>query len=323
MFYRIRPGANARVDSEVALVNKIFWSIAAAEAVFFVILVVMTATQNGQNADGGKEMGIAFGGILPFLILAIACLIYWKTTSPALHVILLVAITIPSIWLAARWIREPFLARDSAAGGFIYEDPRGKRFVAAVAKLDQNKVRELAPTVDVNAVGQMGATPLKFAVDNVPSAGDAAAQLDMIRVLLAVGAKPDSALPNACRLNRGDATKVLLDAGANPNYKDDEGTPAFFYCPGDSGGLASLQLLAAKGADFNALDAKDVGALIHAATFSQWDTMFFFLDQGVKDTATLNGKNAAAMVRQAIEDDKQNSRETSPALRKLHAKLNN
>jgi ankyrin repeat protein len=249
-------------------------------------------------------------------------LVFWKTNSPALHIILLIAVIIPAALLAWQWIRGPLMDRDIAVGGYIYNDPKLKKFVSAVAKLDQQKVRELAPGVDVNAVGQLDTTPLKFAIDNLDN-GDAPARLDMIRLLLTLGAKPDSALQNACRLGRSDATGILLDAGANPSYKDKEGTPVFFYCPGNSGGLECLRLLAAKGADFNSLDAEGAGALINAATFSRWDTMLYFLDQGVKDTATRNGKNAAAMVRQAIEDDKQNSRETVPALRQLHAKLNN
>jgi ankyrin repeat protein len=116
----------------------------------------------------------------------------------------------------------------------------------------------------------------------------------------------------------------LLDAGANPNYKDEQGTPAFFSCLSThSGGLESLRLLAQKGADFNALDAEGAGILIRAATFSEWEVMEFFLERGVKDTATLSGKNAAAMINQAIQDDNQNSREISPALAGLAAKLNN
>jgi hypothetical protein len=70
------------------------------------------------------------------------------------------------------------------------------------------------------------------------------------------------------------------------------------------------------------LDAEGVGVLIRAATFSEWDVMLYFLDQGVKDTSKFNGKSAADMVNQAILDDKQNSREISPSLARLIARLN-
>lgn len=306
------------------MVSKIFWSIAAAEAVFFVVALVMTATESGPNPNGGKGMAIVFQIALPFLILAVISLIYWKTSSAALHIILLIAVTIPMAVLAGQWIRGPLMDRDIAVGGYVFEDPKLKKFVAAVANLDSQKVRELAPGVDVNTVGQLGLTPLKFAIERVNTPGDTAEQKDariaMIRLLLSLGAKPDSALPKACFVNNVEIVGILLDQGANPNYKDEEGTPAFFSCPRDA--EAVLRLLAQKGADFNALDAKGEGALINAATFSQWEKMLFFLDHGVKDTATVNGKNAAAKVAQAIVDDKQNSRTTSPALAELAAKLN-
>jgi len=262
------------------VVNKIFWSIAAAEALFFVVAFVLTATQSGPNPNGGRGMALVFQIGLPFLILAVISLIYWKTSSPVLHTILLIAVAIPVAVLAGQWIRGPLMDRDIAVGGYIFEDPKLKQFVAAVANLNVQKVRELAPGVDVNTVGQLGLTPLRFAIEKVGTGGDTAeqkaARIGMIRLLLSVGAKPDGALPKACAVNNSEIVGILLEQGANPNYKDAEGTPAFFSCPGDS--EAILRLLAQKGADFNALDAHGEGALINAATFGQWEKMLFFLD---------------------------------------------
>ena len=68
----------------------------------------------------------------------------------------------------------------------------------------------------------MGETPLIFAIEK-------SGNLDMIRLLLSLGAKADSALPKAYASNNNQIVDLLLDHGANPNYKDEEGTPAFFY----------------------------------------------------------------------------------------------
>jgi len=310
-----------------ALVNRIFWGVAAVEALFFVVVFVLTAAQSGPNPDGGKGMALVFGIILPLLVLSVVSLIYWRTSSRTLHIILLIAALVPAVVLAGQWIRGPLMDRDIAVGGYLYQDPKMKQFVAAVANLNVEKVRELAPRIDVNAPGQNGVTPLNFAVEKVDSAGDTpeetARRMAMVRLLLSLGAKPDSALLKACAAKNSEIAGVLLDAGANPNYKDEEGTPVFFFCPlSGSDGFARLRLLAAKGADFNALDAKGAGVLIQAATFREWEAMLFFLELGVKDTARVNGKNAAAMVTQGIADDKQNSREVSLALRQLDSKLN-
>src|ERR1700722_702552 len=142
----------------------------------------------------------------------------------------------------------------------------------------------------------------------------------MIRLLLSLGAKPDGALPHACAASP-ETTGVLLNAGANPNYRGHSLEPAFFSCLSSARGLESLRLFAQKGANFNALDGNREGVLIRAATFSQWNVMLFFLDQGVQDVATPSGKTASSMVAQALVDDKQNSRETSPALKELAARL--
>ncbi len=269
-------------------------------------------------------MGIVFGGLLPFLILCIISLIYWRTKAPAVHIVLLIAVIVPAVMLAEQWLSGPLMDRDIAVGGYLYKDSKMKKFVAAVANLNVQNVRALAPAIDVNTPGANGETPLKFAIERVDNPGDQlVARIEMIRVLISLGAKPDSALAYACRSPHSETTEVLLAAGANQNATDEEGAPAFFSClSAPSGGLASLRLLAAKKADFNSLDAEGVGVLIRAATFSEWDVMLYFLDQGVKDTSKLNGKSAADMVNQAILDDKQNSREISPSLARLTARLN-
>ncbi len=297
----------------MSVVNKFFWSLAALEAVFFVVAFVLTAMEGGPNPNGGKGMALVFQIALPFLILAIVSLIYWKTSSPALHIVLLIAVIVPVVVLAGQWLRGPLMDRDIAVGGYLYKDPKMKKFVAAVANLDAQKVRELAPGIDVNQPGENGETPLTFAIEK-------AGNRDMILLLLSLGAKPDRALPKAYASNNTEIVDLLLDQGANPNYKDDEGTPAFFY--GSSPTVEHLHLLAQKGTDFNAVDAKGEGVLIHFATFSAWQPMLYFLELGVKDAPTPTGKTAAKMVAQAIVDDKQNSRETAPALRELNAKFN-
>jgi len=307
----------------VAFLNKAFWVIAAIEAVFFVVAFRFTANESGQNTDGGRGMALIFQIGVPFLVLGIASLIYWKTSSPAVHIILLIVVIAPVVVLAGQWIRGPLMDRDIAVGGYLYKDPTMKKFVAAVANLDVKKVRELAPGMDLNASGETGETPLTFAIDKAND-DRTAERLDMVRLLLSLGATPDGALKDACGGKHEEITGILLDAGANPNAKDGDGTPAFFFCgSSNAGGLEGLRLLGQKGADFNALDAKGEGALIRAATFGQWEKMLFFLERGVKDTPAPSGKTAASMVAKAIADDHQNSREVSPALRELAAKLNN
>jgi hypothetical protein len=130
--------------------------------------------------------------------------VFWKTTSPILHIVLLIAVIVPAVVLVEQWLSGPLMDRDIAVGGYLYKDPAMRKFVASVANLDVKKVREQAPRVDVNAPGENGVTPLKFAIDRVDDSGDKpermAARLDMIRLLLTVGAKPDRRSAKRLRL---------------------------------------------------------------------------------------------------------------------------
>jgi uncharacterized membrane protein len=125
----------------VALVNKVYWGIAAIEALFFAIAFFVTANQGGQDPNGGKSMALVFQIGAPFLVLCIVSFVYWKTDSSVLHVVLLIAVTLPMVLLAGQWIRGPLMDRDIAVGGYIFDERQMKSFVRAIAELNVQKVR--------------------------------------------------------------------------------------------------------------------------------------------------------------------------------------
>ena len=96
-------------------------------------------------------------------------------------------------------------------------EPMLTRFVVAIYEQDSSKVRALSQHLDINAVSASGNyTPLKLAVERAveaevkPEAADRA--LEMVRLLLSLGAKPKSGLHAACfHSSRTDAVRMLLE----------------------------------------------------------------------------------------------------------------
>jgi ankyrin repeat protein len=113
---------------------------------------------------------------------------------------------------------------------------------------------------DVNAHTKNGATALMFA-----ARGDA----ESARILLDGGARPDDAIPDwggtaliiASTMGKTDIVKVLLDKGANANYKDKNGFTALHAAVRDSdygedqtqktAAVATVKVLLKHGADPN------------------------------------------------------------------------
>ena len=88
-----------------------------------------------------------------------------------------------------------------------------------------------------------------------------------------------------------EATKTLLDLGADPNKKDKQGrTPLFLICrstrqPGDPGEREYpnvVKLLLQKGADPNAKDKRGLTPLQHAASDGLATTVRILLDGGAR-----------------------------------------
>jgi hypothetical protein len=292
----------------VAILNKIFWTVAALEAAFFVVAFVITLNENGHS-DGGKEMSLFFLIILPFVALGVVSLIYWKTNSPTLHVILLIATTVPAVLLARQWITNIVYERQFASGRYYFSDPALQKFAAAIHNLDAKQVRDLAGRVDINAVGEGNITPLTFAVQNAANA-DIKAQpmgghLEMISALLSLGAKPTPALEHACAMPHSDVLRMLLEAGADPNTvlnRGDLKEPVFYTCLRSSNPTENLQLLSQKGVSFDAPSYDGKTAIWAASIYSRWDTALFLLDHGASlDAIAPDGKTVRSHVQEEAD----------------------
>jgi hypothetical protein len=144
----------------------------------------------------------------------------------------------------------------------------------------------------------------------------------MVRLLLSLGAKPNSALYAACaKSSRTDAVRLLLDAGADPNNLGPSGSgpPAFYGClnsSGEAAGLEGLKLMADKGANFTFTGgwAPPVGI---AAMDERWETVLFLHQRGLPLRSGPEDQTIDGRVGKAFWYAKESNREPSEALKRL------
>lgn len=315
--------------------NRLFWSLIIFEATVVFGLAILNPILSGE---GGSNVFDRIGDLAvaaALIFLAAVAFAYWNSRSAGLHLFLLILVATPLVVAAPfspriiRSLRETLadLSRKDHRLEVFAPDPALSEFVAAIWDQDSNKVRTLAAKVDINTVSADGEyTPLKLAVQRAVEAErnpEAATRgLEMVRLLLSLGAKPNSALYAACaKSSRTDAVRLLLDAGADPNNLGPSGSgpPAFYGClnsSGEAAGLEGLKLMADKGANFTFTGgwAPPLGI---AAMDERWETVLFLHQRGLPLRSGPEDRTIDGRVGKAFWYAKESNREPSEALKRL------
>jgi ankyrin repeat protein len=131
----------------------------------------------------------------------------------------------------------------------------------------------------VNAKGQNGWTPIMYAA----LYGDGEA----VRLLLDKGANPnaqngDGATALMYAIDDAEKTRLLLDHGANPNLRSGEGRTALLIAVGWTGSYSVVKLLLDKGADAKVRLPDGRGALPLAVSARDANLLQLLLDHGVE-----------------------------------------
>ena len=134
---------------------------------------------------------------------------------------------------------------------------------------------------DPNAVNDLGETPLMICPNTKP-----------MELLIKSGANIDAidktgktALNRGFGLYRSDSSlrvKILLNAKANPDIRDNEGNTALMYAVRRDTALKSVRLLVDQGANLEILDAKEQSATAHASP----DNLMLLITAGAKPSAS-------------------------------------
>lgn len=293
------------------MLNKVFWALICLEGAAIVPFLIHVLSTHRKGVDDSLAM---FFALFPTIVLAAVAIAYRCTKSPAVHGALLVVpllFTIPGINAIYNLYGSYALNYETAYGVGIFDDPGLSALLKAVGKRDEAQVRKLAQAVDINAVAPekwlhpSPYTPIRFAVERAVAAEREGKYVTesrrMVEVLLSLGTKPSSALIYACRSSATDLIRMLLDAGADPNYetprllfgKQTTHDLPFYGCVDTPDSmLGSLELLASHGARFAVLDSSTAYPMRTAILNNRWDQVLFLYDHGLPMETDAAMKNA-------------------------------
>lgn len=90
--------------------QKLFWASVAVEAGLFLYLLIATLKQRGP-ADGGREMALIFGVLLPGAVVALAVVLYVFSSSMTWRLVALLIVAAPLLFIAAVRARSAYIDR--------------------------------------------------------------------------------------------------------------------------------------------------------------------------------------------------------------------
>ncbi len=163
----------------------------------------------------------------------------------------------------------------------LFADPKVAELAEAAARGDVERVDALIPkSVDVNARGKEGVTPLLYAMSERSIKG--------FQRLLERGADPnaktderESPMHWAAYLNESEHLKMLLRHGGDPNLRFEQialPTPIFWAVSGPS--AENVRILIKAGADVNMRDSTGHTALTCAIARPRYDMVYILLEAG-------------------------------------------
>ena len=158
-----------------------------------------------------------------------------------------------NIEIIKRWLDQGAQWPDELAGDAPQpaRDPAAERMMEALRVGDTTAVRKMliGGSKSVNGTGRGGSTPLMYAA----LYSDAAT----VKALLQAGANPNlrneaGATPLMWAIDSAEKTKLLLDAGAEVDARSNDGRTALTIATARVGAADAVKLLLDRGAKFNA-----------------------------------------------------------------------
>ena len=304
--------------------NKVFWLIVAVDAALFLVLLIATLLQSGPS-DGGKEMALTFGVVLPAVVIGSAVLLYVFSTSTTWRTLALVIVAGPGLLLAGIHLRDFYInyqiAQKSAGRGY-FSGSAMKDMGQAVVSRDLATLRRLAPKVNLNEIGERGMTLVRLAVTTAgtlaPDGKELSPEVSVVRTLISLGAKPDPALEEATKLENPEILKLLLEAGADPNSEVSGSGVVFAWLrilP-----VENLRLLVQHGTGVNSRDQYGSPLLLRAAEEENWDAVIFLIHQGADvRLADKSGKTLSSLIEDRLSDSARYGSQVDPGLLKVKA----
>lgn len=285
------------------------WILLIVEASIVAWLFLM---RNMGDDAAGRGMARGFAMLLgPIVLLAAALFVWGQRGGPrAAFWVGFGIMTIPLVLIVINMTRGTLRSVNLAAGKAQFgkfDDGKLTRLARAIEKDDTAAVRALIAEggLDFEARSRRGRTILGRAVEHATGSYAAPSAVEVVRMLMAAGAKPitnaiepeayqgdlDAHLLVAYVFGGNSANTIplldlLLSAGADPNTRNYEGQPLYFSTYSS---IPKLEVLAKYGADFTSPDTTRSDrdgwtAAMFAAELGEYEQALFFLDHGVSPT---------------------------------------
>ncbi len=88
--------------------QRLFWALVAVDAGLFLYLLIATLKQRSP-ADGGREMALFFGVLLPGVVVALGVVLYVLSSSMTWRTIALLTVAAPLVFIAAVRARSAYI----------------------------------------------------------------------------------------------------------------------------------------------------------------------------------------------------------------------
>lgn len=263
-------------------ITKIFWGLLAIEIVGFAILLIVGFRSGGRSPEGPVGAWLIF---VPPVVWAVTAVLFYRTDSPSKQLIYTIFLALPLIQIILGPLYEKTqkaIWAHGARGADYFVWPAQRQLANAIYDHDVERAKQLiAAAGDLNKPYKQKETLFRFAITNVD---DSDSSLELIRAMLAAGANPNypPTEPLYFAIYRGPRlTKLLLEAGADPNALESADRPVWWSVLSASKDedLTTLRLLLDHGADVKKRD-REGGPVAWAAHNKSWRALWLLIERG-------------------------------------------
>lgn len=283
----------------------LFWLLVTCDTLVLLLFFVLGLAAAPSSKTSPFAVA-AFVLIVPGLILATAVLLFTRSNSPlGRSAALLLAAAPVLVLVLMRTVSTVQLKQSqNAQGELVYFRSGPLREISeAIERNDTATVARLAPAADLNNRGYSNTTLLALALRKLK---DTPTETGNLQILLNAGADANlqaDDLPLEIALQQARFTGatpaiMLLKAGANPNTRNQFGTPVFFTATGKTIPPEVLSAVLDHGVDLTTTDKDGRPVVFYAANSANWPAVLLLLERGVdyRNGRTVNGESFNAMV---------------------------
>jgi hypothetical protein len=270
------------------MITRVFWTLFTIESLAFVLLLVFLFGRGTKGWGPEGPVGAIVLLIPPVILIAVAA-VAAMTKSDGVKLACTIFLAMPLVQAALGPLYTAYTNHQterSLAGDDNFHRPAQRELAHAIRAHDAASVQRLIPGAgDLNRQYE-GETLLRFAIANADSSE---ASLQVVKALLDHGANPNVAAyssnwPLTLAILKGPAlTRLLIDAGADPDQLDEAGRPLWWDALTSIVAIheGSIDVLLKHGVDLTKRD-NESGPVGYAAYHKNWRAVWKLIERGAE-----------------------------------------